>query len=149
MVSFSNTIEQNTCENLTRRKTVSFCLHHSIPHAGIVQHQEATSQLERIPLTYKGKANSFFILWRPSVMVCLNFTPPITTKLRFTEPTKSRRKSRGYYQHKCSAKDCISQRPALKTNSADFATDKASSQHSHQGLLEHSAIFHSRGVSVC
>lgn len=82
---------------------VSFCLHHSIPHAGIVQHQEATSQLERIPLTKKGKANSFFILLRPCVMVCFNFTPPITTKLRFTEPTKSRRKSRGYYQHKHSA----------------------------------------------
>ena len=82
-------------------------------------------------------------------MVCFNFTPPITTKLRFTEPTKSRRKSRDCYQHICSTNDCVSQRPALKTNSADFATDKANSQHSHQGLLEHSAIFHSRGVSVC
>ena len=149
MASFSNTVEQKTCENLTRRKTVSFCLHHSIPHASIVQHQEATSQLERIPLTKKGKANSFFILLRPCVMVCFNFTPPVTTKLRFTEPTKSRRKSRGYYQHKCSADDCVSQRPALKTNSADFATDRVNSQHSHQRLLEHSAIFHSRDVSVC
>lgn len=127
---------------------VSFCLHHSIPHAGIVQHQEATSQLERIPLTKKGKANSFFILLRPCVMVCFNFTPPITTKLRFTEPTKSRRKQRLLpAQTQCN--DCVSQRPALKTNSADFATDRVNSQHSHQGLLEHSAIFHSRDVSVC
>ena len=66
-------------------------------------------------------------------MVCFNFTPPVTTKLRFTEPTKSRRKSRGYYQHKCSADDCVSQRPALKTNSADFAMDEANSQHSCRG----------------
>ena len=35
--------------------TASFCLHLSIPQADIDQHQEGTPQLERVPLTGKGR----------------------------------------------------------------------------------------------
>ena len=46
-----------------RRKTASFCLHHPIPQEGTVQHQEGTSQLERVSITWQRRvawAISFF-----------------------------------------------------------------------------------------
>ena len=33
------------------KKIASFCLHHPIPQEGTVQHQEGTSQLERVSIT--------------------------------------------------------------------------------------------------
>ncbi|TKC48439.1 hypothetical protein EI555_010406, partial [Monodon monoceros] len=39
-------------------------------------------------------------------------------------------------------------RPALRTDSAAFATDEANGQHSHQGLPASFAIFHSTGLNI-
>ena len=57
-------MEQKDCVlHKKRRKTASFCLHHPIPQEGTVQHQEGTSQLERVSITWQQRvawAISFF-----------------------------------------------------------------------------------------
>ena len=39
-------------------RIVPFCLHHPIPRASVAQQQEGIPQLERVPVSGKGKAGS-------------------------------------------------------------------------------------------
>ena len=46
---------ENNCTKWEGR-IVPFCLHHPIPRASVAQHQEGIPQLERAPVSGKGKA---------------------------------------------------------------------------------------------